>query len=188
MRQNIFDGKSWYASLTSNISRSQNFPQKPKGSFTKFFGHVRQHFFDGKSRYSIIPPSTFSYPKCSSIPNFSQTRERFAYEFIRYCETKQFRRKIVITPLLSPTFLDNRNDLKHRRFPLRSLSVLWYKKFLTGSRDNASPILSTRFYHTRGFLKSGRDLSRNFSVMWDKIYSTEYLDTLLLPLTFLNLR
>ena len=175
-------------SVISKISRSQRFSQKPKGSFTKFFCHVRKQFFDGKSRYSIIPPSPFSYPKYSSKPNFSQTRERFAYEFIRYCETKQFRRKIVIPPLLSLTFLDTRNVLKHRRVPLRNLLVLWDKKFLTGSRDNASPILSIRLCHTRSFLKSGRGPPRNFSVMWDKIFSTENLDTLLLPLTFLDLR
>ena len=64
--------------VISKISRSQRFSQKPKGSFTKFFCHVRKQFFDGKSRYSIIPPSPFSYPKYSSKPIFSQTREKFA--------------------------------------------------------------------------------------------------------------
>ena len=43
---------------------------------------------------------------------------------------KHFRRKIVIPHLLSPTSFDTRNFLKHTRFSLRSLSVLWEKKFL----------------------------------------------------------
>ena len=119
---------------------------------------------------------------------FSKTGKGSFTIFFWYCETKQYRRKIVITPLLSLTFLDTRIVFKHRRVLLRNLLVLWDKKFLTGSRDNASPILSIRFYHTRSFLKSRRDTSRNFSVMWEKIYSTENLDTLLLPLTFLDPR
>ena len=43
-------------SVISKISRSQRFSQKPKGSFTKFFCHVRKQFFDGKSRYCKLPP------------------------------------------------------------------------------------------------------------------------------------
>ena len=94
----------------------------------------------------------------------------------------------MITPLLSLTFVDTRNVLKHRRVPLRNLLVLWDKKFLTVSRDNASPTSSIRFYHTRSFLKLERDPLRNFSVIWDKIKSTENLDTLLLSLSFLDIR
>ena len=115
---------------------------------------------------SFLPPH-FSYPKNSPIPIFSQNWEGFAYEFIRYCETKQNRRKIVITPLLSLTFLDTRNVLKHRRVLLRNLLVLWGKKFMTGSRDDASPILSIWFYLTRNFLKSGRVTLPSFSVRCD---------------------
>ena len=123
------------------------FYSKTEMIFRKFFGHVRQQSFDGKSQYSILPPSFLLIcKKKSSIPNFFRKREGFVYEFIRYCETKQYRRKIVITPLLSLTFLDTRNDIKHRSFPLRSLSVLWDKLFLTGRRDNASPLHPWKFW------------------------------------------
>ena len=56
--------------VISKISRSQNFPQKPKGSFTKFFGHVRQHFFDGQSQYSSPPPSLLLINKKIVDTNF----------------------------------------------------------------------------------------------------------------------
>ena len=55
---------------------------------------------------------------------------------IRYCETKQLWRKIVIhAPLLSLTFFDTRIFLKHRRVPLRNFSALWDKIFSTENRD-----------------------------------------------------
>ena len=54
-----------------------------------------------------------------------------------YCETKQFRRKIVIPLLLFIKFFDAANFLKHRRV-LRNVSVLLDKKFSTRNRDTPS--------------------------------------------------
>ena len=47
---------------------------------------------------------------------------RFHLRSFRYCETTNFRRKVVVS-LLSLRFLDTRNFLKHRRIPLR---IFWH--------------------------------------------------------------
>ena len=82
-----------------------NTPQKV--SSTKCFGAVRQNNFDGKSWY--------------------------------------------LPPLLSFTFFDTRNFLRHRRVSLRKFSVLWGNKLSTENRD--IPLLCIKFFDTGFFLK-----------------------------------
>ena len=151
MRQNIFDGKSWYSlpppppPLIHKIFRYQIFCETQKGSSTKFSAlwgkkystedfdtsslslihklfrykkffetqHRRvplrnvsvlwnKENFDRKSGHNPLKHKFLRYPKLV-------THWRVTCEMFRYCETKQFRRKIVIPPLLSLTFFDTRN-------------------------------------------------------------------------------
>ena len=63
-------------------------------------------------RVSVVPNIFKIYPQHFSIPEMSETpnTKGFLYEMFRYCETQQFRRKIVIPPsLLSLTFFNTRN-------------------------------------------------------------------------------
>ena len=83
-----------------------NTPQKV--SSTKCFGAVRQNNFDGKSWY---PP-----------------------------------------PLLSFTFFDTRNFLKHRKISLRKFSVLWDNKLSTKNRY--IPLLYMKFFDTGIFFET----------------------------------
>ena len=94
VRQNHFDGKSWY-SLHPSLIQTFSVPetnQTLKGSPTKFFGTVGQNFFDGKSWHSPPPLiQTFSTPEiCNS--------KGLPYGSFQHCETKNFRRKILIFP------------------------------------------------------------------------------------------
>ena len=100
-----------------------------KGSFTKFFGTVRQKIFDGKLWYPLLRIKFFD------TPNFLK-HWRDAHEIFGHCETKNFRRKNVTTPPPPPppTFLsiklfETRNFLKKSRIPLRNFSALWDKNF-----------------------------------------------------------
>ena len=129
-------------SLISNTSRYQKISEKEKSSYTKFFGPVRQKSIS--QQVVIIHPSTLPTPsnlKILSIPNFLQNQQRFAHEFIWYCEMKQFWRKFVTPSLLSLTISDIRFLLKHRRFSLRISSLPWDNKVW---REN----LDTPYSHT----------------------------------------
>ena len=112
--------------------------ERLEGSPTAFFGSVRQ---------KISEESLDTSPSLLSI-NFFATRnflkhmiEEFLYEMFRYCETKNFRQKIVILPFSSPSsllsinFFDTRNFVKDTRVALGSFSVLWDKTILTENRD-----------------------------------------------------
>ena len=78
--------------------------------------------FDGKSGISPLMHDFFWYP------NPPETQE-LLFKMFRFCETKQFRLKIVIfvypAPPLSLTFSDTRIIQKHERLPLQ---LFWYCK------------------------------------------------------------
>ena len=81
---NIFTIYSWRF-LMPEISETL------KGSFTKFFGTVRQKIFDGNLWYPLLCIKVFD------TPNFLR-HWRDAHEIFRHCETKNFLRKILILP------------------------------------------------------------------------------------------
>ena len=125
-----------------------------KGSYTKFFGTVRQKIFDGKLWYPLLCIKFFD------TPNFVK-HWRDAHEIFRHCETKIFRRKNVITPspppLSSIKLFETRNFLKNCRIPLRNFSVLWDIKISTKNRDMPSLIrqffsIPVIFWKTEVFL------------------------------------
>ena len=69
-----------------------------RGSPTKKFGTVRQKFFEGNLDTS---PSLLSINFFVTRNFLKHSIEGFLYEMFRYCETKNFRRKILIVPPFS---------------------------------------------------------------------------------------
>ena len=71
-----------------------------KDSPKKIIGTVRQRFFDGKSWYS-----PFLFVNLLANDNFpKQSTGLFAYDVIRYCDTKNFWQKIVIFSSSHPSY------------------------------------------------------------------------------------
>ena len=75
---------------------------------------------------SLIP-NIFRYQK------FSETQKGSTMFFATVRQQIFYRSRDI--PLLGLKFSDSRNFLKHRRFPLRNFSALWYKIFSTENRD-----------------------------------------------------
>ena len=87
--------------------------ETPKGSFTKFFGTVKQKIFDGNLWYPLLCIKFFD------TPNFLK-HWRDAHEIFRHYETKNFRRKNVIPPFSSIKLFETKNFVKNSRIPLRN--------------------------------------------------------------------
>ena len=134
VRQQVSDGNSWYSILPASPPLSPLPPcfHKPFGylkvsgtenSPTKNSRPVKQHIFDGKSLYSILPLPPLVVKIFSEAKLPSNTKE-IPHDISWSCEKKYFRRKILISPLLSRNFLDSRFFLEHRKRPLRNFLVL----------------------------------------------------------------
>ena len=116
-----------------------------KGSFTKFFGTLRQKIFDGNLWYPLICIKFFD------TPNFLR-HWREAHEIFRHCETKKFRRQILIPPLSYPNFFGTRNYWNTKRFPYE---VFWHcetKNF--DGKSWCSPLSYPNFLDTRNYCNS----------------------------------
>ena len=126
VRQQIFDGNLWYPLVCINFSIPQIF-WDIEGMPTKFFGTVRQKIFDGKLWYSLLCIKFFD------TSNFLK-HWRDAHEIFRHCETKNFRLKIVIPPIMHKIFRYLKFSETLKGCP-RNFSALWDKKFSTEKRD-----------------------------------------------------
>ena len=128
---------------------------------TTFFGTVRQKFFDANFWYPLICIKFFDNP------NFLK-HWRDAHEIFRHCETKNFRRKNVICPLLSMNFFRYQKISAKQKdsFTKLFVLVLWDKKFRQ-YRD-APPLLCMKIFYKRIFLKHQSVFQWNISVQWDK--------------------
>ena len=84
------------------------------GSFTKFFGSMKQTFFDGKFWYSLLCIKFFDTP--IFLKQWSDAHEHFGL-----CDTNKFRRRNVI-PLLCINFFVITIFLENRRGPLQNFS------------------------------------------------------------------
>ena len=189
MRQQIFDGKSWYPpSLLSLILFDTSIFLKHRRVLPRIFS-VMWESFDGKS-WCSLPPSlpVFSIKFCDTRTFLKQS---FPLRSLSVLWENKFSTEIRDTRplLLSQTFFDTRNFLKHRRVPPRIFAVLW-DKFSMGEIVilPPSPLLPIKFCDGRSFLKHGRFPVRSFSVLWDNKVSTESCDTrpLLLSLLFFD--
>ena len=132
-----------------------------KGSFTKFFGTVRQKIFEGKLWYPLLSI------KFSDTPIFLK-HWRDAHKIFWHCETKNFRRKNVRPPFSSIEIFETRNFLKNSRIPLRFFRYCETWNFQL--KIVICPLLSKKFFRYQKF--SGRQkgsFTKIFvSVLWDK--------------------
>ena len=123
-----FDWKSRYSpppliqtfSIPENIATVKNSP-------TEIFGTVRQKTFDGNLWYPLLCIKFFD------TPNFL-SHWRDAHDIFRHCETKNFRRKLVIPPIMHKIFRYPKFSETLEGCP-RNFSALWDQKFSTKKRD-----------------------------------------------------
>ena len=137
-----------------------------EGMSTKFFGTVRPKIFDRKTWYPLVCIKFFD------TPNFLK-HWRDAHEIFRHCETKNFRRKNVIPPIMHETFRYPKFSETLKGYP-RNFSALWDQKFSTEKRD--TPFSFIKLFETKNFLKNSRIPLRKFSALWDIKISTENRD------------
>ena len=149
MRLTIFYGKSWYPPIMKKFFRNPKISETQKGSAAMFLILWDKKF--PTEKLDTPPPFIHVF----SIPESFWNTKGFRRDVFRYCETKNFRRKNVISPLLSMFFFLTRKFLKDKRVPPRCYSVLWYKKLSTEKRDTPSyPYFSSIpeiFWNTKGF-------------------------------------
>ena len=137
------------------------------------FGSVRRHLFYRETWYSPLRQKIFRYLKLSETQKCSPTK------YFGTVRQKNFWQENVIrpptlSPLLSKTFIETRNFVKHRSFPLRKISVLWDNKFPKEDRDIL--LVCIKFVDTRTFLKHRRLLLQSFLVLRDNKVSNEDRD------------
>ena len=91
------------------------------------------------------------------------------YKIFRHCETKNFRRNILILPppLIYKIFCYRKfSETQYRRVPLRNVSVLSDNKFSIENRDIL--LLGIKCFVNRNFLKHRRVPLRKFLVLLDE--------------------
>ena len=119
---------------------------------------------------------------------FWNSTEGFPYEIFRHCETKNFRRKILIPPpLLSiiffslPDFFWNTDQKgSTTKFFGTVRKKFWLKTVITPP----PPVLSITFFDTTNFVKQRRVLLRSFLVLWDNKFPKQNRDIPLLGIKF----
>ena len=171
---------------------------------------VKTKFCSGRYRFESQPVLTFwklnitterretarpSYAWKILIREISLNVEGFPYEIFRYCETKNFQQKNVISPspLLCINFFVTRIFPKHRRVPVQNFSLLWDKKLPTESRDLPlphPPPLCVKIFDTRNFLKHRSVPPLEFLALWGKKLPTEnpYIPSYLFCVKFSDTR
>ena len=107
--------------------------------------------------------------KFFDTPNFLR-HWRDDHEIFRHCETKHFRRKNVIPPIMHKIFRYPKFSETLKGCP-RNFSALWDQKLSTEKRD--TPFSSIKLFETKNFLKNSRISLRNFSALWDMKILTE---------------
>ena len=122
-----------------------------KGSYTAFFGTVRQNVFGRRFWYS--PPS-FSSTNLFATGNFpKRSSEGFPCNVFWHCETKKSTKNRDIF-LLSIKFFDTRNQWQPRRFPYEFFRHCETKRFRQKFLILPTPSFSsTNFVATGNFPK-----------------------------------
>ena len=105
--------------------------------------------------------------KFSDTPNFLKHR-RNANVIFRHCETKCFRRKIVIPPFLHKSFRYPKASETLKECP-RNFSACETKIF---RRKLVIPPIMRKIFRYPGFSETLKGCPRNFSALLDKIFST----------------
>ena len=153
-----------------------------KSSSTKCFGTARQKIFDGKP-YSPPPPPPLSLDFFATGFFLIRSTESCPCEIFRHCETKNFRRRILILPLLSPHLLSklfrHPKLMKNWKIPLRKFSAVWdnfFRRKIVILPPPSSPFFHELFrYRKFSETQHKRVPLRNVSVLRDKRFSPENL-------------
>ena len=138
-----------------------------EGMPTKFFSTVRQNFFDGNLWYPFLCIKFFD------TPNFLK-HWRDAHKIFRHCETKTFRRKIVIPSIMHKIFPIPQTFWNIEGMPTKIFSTV-RQNFFDGNLWY--PLLCTKFFRYPKLSETLKGCPRNFSALWDKKFSTETCDT-----------
>ena len=100
------------------------------GSFTKFFGSVKQTFFDGNFGYHLLCINCFDIP--IFLKHWSD-----AHEIFQHCETEKVRRKNVLPLSSSTIFSETRIFPKTFRVPYEVFryceTKIFHQKIVTPS-------------------------------------------------------
>ena len=116
-----------------------------KDSPTEIFGTVRQKNFRRNGKILILPPPLLSTNFFATGNFLKHSAESFNYEIFRHCETKGFRRKILILPPPLISFFATENFLKHSTDGFNyEIIRQWDKKYSTENLDT-TPRLSLLF-------------------------------------------
>ena len=137
-----------------------------KGSFTKFFGTVRQKKI---RRKLVIPPimhKIFRYP-------ISWNTEGMPTKFFGTVRPKIFDGKTWY-PLVCIKFFDTPNFLKHLRVAHENFRHCETKNF---RRKNVIPPSMHKIFRYPKISETFKGCPRNFSALWDQKFSTEKRDT-----------
>ena len=161
MRYKTFDWKSWYAPAypfffdTRSFSENRRFPLRRLS-----FRSCETKSFDK----TVMPPS---YLWNFSIKEFFWNTKVFANEIIWFSQTKNFRRKIVITPNMN-NFFDTPSFLKHWRYAHEIFRYCETWKFWL--KIVICPLLSIKFFRYQKFSgKQKVSFTKSFvSVLWNK--------------------
>ena len=153
VRQNNFDGKSWYTppSFILNIFRYQKFFLKHRRVPLRYVSaQWDKNNFNGKSWY--LPPSLISnvfwYQKFSGAQKDSSTI------FFGTVRENSFDRKSWYNSLMHKIF--RYPKLVNLKGFLRKVSVLWEKTISAENRDTRPLLLFLTFFDTRNFLEHRR--------------------------------
>ena len=136
--------------------------------------------FDGETWY---PPPRLWFINFDKTPSFLK-HWRGAHEHFLHCDTKFFRPKNVLPPIMHK-FFRCPNFFETMKGCSRNYSALWDQNFSTEKRDN--PFSSIKVFGTRVFQKHSIP-SRKSSVLWDNKFSLELCDILLLCIEFFDTR
>ena len=155
-----------------------------KISMKEFFWNNTKVFSNEMFRYSEIKTSTENLDtppppppppviQIFSVPEINETLKDPPTKIFRHCETKKFRRKIVI-PLLCIKFFDTPNFLKHWKDAHEIFLHCETKNF---RRKIVIPPNMHKLFRYPKFSETFKWCPRNFSALWDKKFSTKSCDT-----------
>ena len=130
---------------------------------TNFFGTVRQKLFDGKTWYPLVCIKFFD--TAGFLKHW-----RDAHEIFRPCETKNFRRKLVISPIMQKIFRYPKFSETLKGCP-RNFLALWDIKISTEIRD--MPPLIHKFFSIPEIFPKTRVPLQSFSFRSSEKKSSE---------------
>ena len=172
-RQKLFDWRFWYSPLfIQKLSRYRSFSET---QLRKILLRKSSALWDKDFSTENLDISPFLFVNLLANDNFPKhSTGLFAYDVIRYCETKNFRHKIVILLSSHPSYpkISSISEFfeTQKGSPTKAFGTvrqqffcwkLWY------------PLLGINFFDTRNFVKHSKVPLGKDSVLWNKTLLTE---------------